>query len=99
MSWRVGGITIVQVCRDLGVEPTPELTWSVGMRVRDLYERRYGALPEKDLRPKTNARGSHCFAVYPEHMRPDIARVIKAHAWERRRQGDLFDPARGDDVR
>ena len=92
----IGGITVIDVCRSLNVEPDPSLTWPVGNLVRGLYERRYGALPEKDLRLKTNGGGSHCFAIYPEHMRADIERIIRAHAHERRRQGDLFEDNRPD---
>ena len=84
------GITVIDVCRELQIEPTPALTWPVGNAVRDLYEQRYGCLPEKDLREKTNGTGSHCFAIYPEGMRNDIERIIRLHDWERQRQGDLF---------
>lgn len=90
MSWRVGGITIIDVMHAMGIEPTNDLTWSVGNQVRDLYESRYSALPEKDLRTKTNGTGSHCFAVYPETMRADIVKIIKAQHTERQRQGELF---------
>ena len=90
MRGRIAGITIIDVCRDLDVEPYNEMTWSVGNIVRDYYEARYGALPEKDLRTKTSGGGSHCFAVYPEHMRATIERVILAHQTERARQGELF---------
>jgi hypothetical protein len=91
MRVRRNTITVVDVCRELGVEPYSDLTWSVGARVRDLYEARFGYLPGKELRPKTRDRGSHCFAVYPVSMRDAIAEIIGTHRTEARRQRDLFD--------
>jgi hypothetical protein len=84
-------ITVVQVIRAMGIEPTPELTWSVGPMVRDLYESRVGHLPMKALRPKTNAGGTHCFAIYPEEMWSDIEKIVRAHQTEAARQRDLFE--------
>jgi hypothetical protein len=84
-------ITVIDVIRDMGVEPTPDLTWSVGGIVRGLYRQRCGELPQKDLRPKTDrSGGTHCFAVYPEEMRSDIEAVVKRHTFEASRQLDLF---------
>jgi len=84
-------ITIVDVMRHLGVEVTRELSWSVGARVRDLFEMRHGALPRKELRLKTDGSGgTHCFAVYPVTMWDDIEKVILAHEIDRDRQGRLF---------
>ena len=54
-----------------------------------MYERTYGAAPPKALRDKTNAGGTHCFAVYPEEMRPMIVRVIRTMQTETARQGVL----------
>jgi hypothetical protein len=84
------GITVVSVCRDLNIEPTPELTWRVGAIVRDMYLKQYGCLPDKDLRNKTNGQGTHCFAIYPESWREKIAEVIRHHQTEKQRQGELF---------
>jgi len=86
----MAGITVIDVIRDMGLEPSPDLSWSVGARVRDMYEMRRGELPPKELRPKTGAGGTHCFAVYPAEMRPDIERVIRAHTVEAARQMSLF---------
>ena len=84
-------ITVIDVCRELGLKLRPALTWAIGNAVRDFFVARYGYLPEKNLREKTYAtRGSHCFAIYPVHMREDIARIILAHAEQHRRQGNLF---------
>jgi hypothetical protein len=81
------GITIIDVMRDMSVEPTPELSWTVGDAVRDLWYQRYGILPEKQLRPKTYDQGSHCFAIYPESMRATIVRIIDGCQTEIERQG------------
>jgi hypothetical protein len=84
-------ITVIDVIRSMGVEPTPDLTWSVGSIVRGIYKQRCGELPQKDLRRKTDrSGGTHCFAVYPEAMRADIERVVKSHTVEASRQLDLF---------
>lgn len=88
---RKHGVTIVDVCRDIGVEVEPRLTWAVGNRVRELWEQRHGGLPEKELRRKTAGKGSHCLAVYPEHWRNDIETIIRLHETMERSQGDLFD--------
>ena len=82
-------MTVVDVLRSMQIEPTPDLTWRVGAAVRDMYETTYGAAPPKALRDKTNAGGTHCFAVYPEEMRPMIVRVIRTMQTETARQGVL----------
>lgn len=85
-----GGITIIDVMRELRIEPTPHLSWQIGMAVRDAYERRFGYAPEKALRTKTNGPGSHCFAIYPRVMRETIVQIIRQFQTEAQRQGDLF---------
>lgn len=80
------GLTVVNVCRALGVELKPETTWSIGAIVRQIYQDRFGHLPPKELRQKTSGTGSHCFAVYPEEMRAEIERVIREHRAEASRQ-------------
>lgn len=88
-------ITVVQVIRELGIEPAPELSWSVGCKVRDIYERSFGHLPPKELRHKTNDHGTHCFAIYPDNMRPVIANIVREHRTEAARQTSLpFDDPR-----
>lgn len=83
-------ITVVDVFKSLGLEPTPEQTWAVGAAVRALYEERFGHLPHKELRRKTSGSGSHCFAVYPEEMRPQIQDCIARVNAEKAAQPDLF---------
>ena len=84
------GITIIDVMRELRIEPTPELSWSIGAAVRDYFERLYGRLPEKELRTKTSGGGSHCFAIYPQEMKSKIINIIHLHQLESQRQGELF---------
>ena len=86
----VAGIYVPGVCKDMGVEPNPQMMWSVGQIVVRKFQQRYGSLPPKDLRPKTYEEGVHCFAIYPESFRSTIEDVIRAHGYERARQGDLF---------
>jgi hypothetical protein len=83
-------ITIIQVCRDIGVEPNPELTWAVGAAVRNRYIEKTGESPLKQLRPKTDGQGSHCFAIYPNDWHSDIADIIRAHGAEAAKQIDMF---------
>jgi hypothetical protein len=82
-------ITVIDVCRELDVEPRPDMTWSVGNLMREWYESNVGELPRKELRNKTYGGGSHCFAVYPQAMRQKIASLILAHDIEQSRQGRL----------
>jgi hypothetical protein len=86
----MGEITVVDVIRDMGVEVTNELTWSVGARMREMWRDEHGDLPEKGLRPKTAGPGSHCFAVYPEHWRQRIVAVVRQHVVFAERQISLF---------
>jgi hypothetical protein len=70
-------ITVIDVCRELGVQLRPALTWAIGAAVREHYRTRYGRLPAKNLRDKTySSGGSHCFALYPVEMRGEIAAII-----------------------
>jgi len=98
--WNIAGITTVSVALDMGIEPTPELMWAVGQIVVRIYREQYGALPPKDLRPKTYEEGVHCFAIYPETFRGTIARVLLTQKYELARQLDLFakpkDPRQGE---
>lgn len=84
-----GDITIIDVCRALRIEPTPNLTWVVGALVRERYREVHRRYPSKQLREKTNGGGSHCFAVYPVAFRSEIERILLAHQTESARQMDL----------
>jgi hypothetical protein len=82
--------TIIERFRALRVEPDKHVTWAVGDAVMNKYVTEYGRQPPKELRPKTNTGGSHCFAVYPSTWAPIIDRIIRAHSAEMQRQGELF---------
>lgn len=84
-------VTVVEVAKDLGIEIDNELMWQIGTAVRVEWQRRHGTLPIKALRPKTNAHGSHCFAVYPHDWRPVISRLLLAAVHNKARQGNLFN--------
>jgi hypothetical protein len=90
MARREVGITVIDVMRDMGIEPDTQLAWRVGARVRDAYEWQTGSAPPKHLRDKTNDGGSHCFAVYPESMRKRIELIIRNQRTYEQRQGELF---------
>ena len=83
-------ITVMDVLRSMKIEITPALSWSVGAKVRERYRALTTRDPEKELRKKTDGAGSHCFAVYPETMRPEIERIIRDHATTAAAQASLF---------
>lgn len=75
----VKGFTVIDVIRHLRIEPTPGFDWSVGHLVRNRYVERYGALPPKDNRRKTNnPKAVHCFAIYPRDMWDDAVGIVRA---------------------
>jgi len=74
------GITVVEVFRDLGVEPEKRATWTVGKAVAKKWRAEKGYEPPKENRPKTGGGGVHCFAIYPEYFRPVIVGAINAVA-------------------
>lgn len=83
-------ISVNEVAAEMGVDLPPAAAWSVGAIIRERYAARAGELPAKELRRKKSGAGSHCFAVYPEAMREEIARVIREHAPGTSPQGSLF---------
>lgn len=83
-------ITVLDVARDLGLQPSVQEAWEIGAAVRDAYEQAVGQLPVKALRQKTSGAGSHCFAVYPEEFRPMIEATVRRLATDRAKQIDLF---------
>jgi hypothetical protein len=46
--------------------------------------------PPKGNRPKTNAPGTHCFALYPQSWKSRIEAVIRARVSYRNQQASLF---------
>ena len=71
------GITVIDVFREVGAEPTKDKTWAVGQMMQAHYAREHGHQPPKDLRVKTCGVGVHCFAIYPVEYRQVIASYIK----------------------
>jgi glycogen debranching enzyme len=84
-------ITVPQVFKVLGIEPTPAQAWSVGSRMAAQYQEAFGIQPPKDNRPKTNGHGSHCFALYPPNWRKRIEAEIRLVVDMDKRQAALFD--------
>lgn len=83
-------ITVIQVFEAMGINPTPDQSWSVGSRIATAYRRTTGKEPEKELRQKTSGGGSHMFAVYPTSWYGLIDSAIKSVSSESRSQGDFF---------
>jgi hypothetical protein len=83
-------ITTIQVFRSLGIEPTSNQSWSVGLRVVHLYIKEFGEQPPKENRTKTCGVGVHCFALYPRDWYEKIAEIIHAVCEKDRCQMDLF---------
>lgn len=83
-------ITVIDVIRAMGLQPTKPETWKIGDAVRALYESEVGSLPVKVLRPKTNEPGSHCFAAYPDEWRPRIEAIVRSYRVEADRQLSLI---------
>lgn len=84
-------ITVIDVFREMGVEPEKHLTWAVGQIVVQEFKKREGKLPVKDLRRKTCGVGVHCFALYPESYRSVIRDAIKSLETEAAKQMDMFN--------
>jgi hypothetical protein len=87
------GITVVDVCRAMRVEPDKHLMWSVGNAMSRSWHKEHGDWPPSALRSKTNGGGSHRFAVYPEGRRAQIELLIRAHQPKPVLQLDLFEDA------
>lgn len=82
-------ITVIDVFKEKGVEPDSKKTWAVGQMVQEHWSKEHdGALPEKQLCPKTNGAGKHCMAIYPDEYRPIIAGYIDRVAAEAAKQMD-----------
>lgn len=84
-------ITVTQVARAMGIDLDNRVSWAVGTVMANLHVERFGEQPPKELRPKTNGPGSHCFATYPPTWEAEIRSVITSHLDAARNQGDLFE--------
>lgn len=87
-------ITVIDVMREMGVEPTDKLDWAVGLTMAKWYIQLTGFDPPKHNAPKTFKPDEvHAFAHYPECFRKRIQDFIRMHKFELERQGWLFqDP-------
>jgi hypothetical protein len=82
----MGLVIVMEMCRRMGVEPTPDLCVSVGQTVAHLYKSETGREPERPLQPKTRGGGTHCIAAYPESFAPRIEEAFRAYGAEAARQ-------------
>lgn len=87
-------ITVIDVFRDMGLEPTKDQSWSVGAVIREQWLAEKGELPTKRLRRKTAGTGSHCIAVYPLSWKSRIQQAIKAAGAAKASQIDLLNEER-----
>lgn len=69
-------ITVHDVCKDLGIEPSSRLMWAVGKAVAAEFESRHKIKPAMRRAPKRCGSGSHCLAHYPADWRRRIEEVI-----------------------
>ena len=72
-------ITVIDVMRAQGVEPTVRMNHHVGSDVGRLYRRRFGRAPFHACRDKTFGRGNHHMAVYPKSWFDEIAAIIRKY--------------------
>ena len=83
-------VTVIEVAESMGVELPKKAAWEVGSAVAAAYRSVYGTQPIKDLRPKSNGGGSHCFAIYPAPFVPIIQEAIERAGAEKDRQSKLL---------
>lgn len=84
------GITVIDVFREMGVNPEKKKTWAVGQMMQKHYADKHGRQPPKDNRPKTNGHGYHCFAIYPANCRRRIKKYIMQVGAEASKQMKLI---------
>ena len=82
--------SVVEIIRSMGLEPEPQLCWSVGEIISKRFKDRHGTFPPTDLRKKTYGKGSHQHRVYPPEFWPEIEVLVKEHATTAAQQTDLF---------
>lgn len=75
-------ITVMEVFRELGLDPDPRQSWAVGQHLQAEFRAKYGAQPPKENRKKTRGPGTHCMAVYPVRWKPKIKAAIAHFAAE-----------------
>jgi hypothetical protein len=85
---KIGWITIIDVIRDMGLEPNDTMDWAVGLRfAKWFYEFTGGMEPEKWNRNGTkDSRRVHCFAHYPECFRHKMESMVREYKFEQSRQ-------------
>jgi hypothetical protein len=85
-----GWKNVHEIAEEMGVVLTNEQAWAIGAAVQRRWEEHHGTLPVKELRPKKNGPGSHCFAVYPPPYHPLIRDLIRAINPDTSPQGRLL---------
>lgn len=83
-------ITVLDVCRSLGVEPYPRLIRAVRRSASTQYRKLYDKQTPKTLLTKTDGGYRRWSAVFPEDFRSIVEDAIRARPNEPARQPDLF---------
>jgi hypothetical protein len=87
--------TIIEVLRDLQIEPDKSLTWGLGTAVAAEFRKQTGEMPPIRRQPKTDRNASHppkhAICTYPEWFRPIVLNLVRQRRTEAVRQGDLFE--------
>lgn len=88
------GITIIEVLRELRIEPDKSLTWALGTAVAAEWRKRTGTQPPIVRQPKTDPNASHpakhAICTYPDDFKPVILEKLSRFQTDAQRQGDLF---------
>jgi hypothetical protein len=89
--------TLIDILHSRGITPDKSFTWTLGAILREAFrEENDGRYPVKQLRQKTNAGGSHCFAIYPEAFRRRAESIVDRYFEAIETQQDLFGRRRGE---
>ena len=70
-------ITVLDVFRSLGVEPTSKHTRWAGSEVARVWRRTTGTETVLERRPNAAGRGLRAACTYPESWRPEIEAVVR----------------------
>lgn len=79
-----------EVADGMGLVLTDDQATAVGSAVQRRWQHNTGTPPVKELRPKKNGPGSHCFGIYPPPYHPLIEDLIRAMDPDTNPQGRLL---------
>jgi hypothetical protein len=79
--------SIPEIYKEMHITVDQRTAWTIGNEVKEQWIAAKGYLPDKELRPKSNGKGTHVLAVYPEEWLERIKDVIRYHKSTPNRQG------------